>query len=65
MKVTLKTTHYARMVHLDGIESEGVLLSDNFFDMPPGSSKTVEIHSDHKIQPANLRIRHWLDKWDE
>jgi beta-mannosidase len=63
--VTLKTVHYARMVHIDGVEGIGTLLSDNFFDMLPGSTKTVEIRTNHRIDPAALRISHWLDRWEE
>lgn len=65
MRINFSTVNYARMVHIDGIESEGVLLSDNFFDMLPGSTKTVEIRSDHRIDPTAMRIRHWLDGWEE
>jgi len=65
MRINFSTVNYARMVHIDGIESEGVLLSDNFFDLLPGSTKTVEVRSDHRIDPTAMRIRHWLDKWDE
>lgn len=64
-RVTFKTVHYARMVHIDGVEGPGTLLSDNFFDLLPGSTKTVLICSGHRIDPAAVRIRHWLDKWDE
>jgi hypothetical protein len=42
-----------------------VLLSDNFFDLMPGESKTVEIRSDRKLRPDEPRIRHWLDRWDD
>lgn len=62
--VTFKTAHYARMVHLDGVEGEGVRLSDNFFDLMPGESRTVEVRSDHRIAPAAIRPGHWLTRWD-
>jgi len=63
-KVSFKTQHYARMVHVSGIEGQGVLLSDNFFDLMPGESKTIEIRSDRRLPPADIRVRHWRDRWD-
>jgi beta-mannosidase len=63
-KITFKTVNYARTVNIDGVEGEGVLLSDNFFDLMPGESKTVEIRSDRKLRTKGIRIRHWRDKWD-
>jgi len=52
------------MVHLNGVEAPGVFLSDNFFDLMPGESKTVEIRSDHEIHAADIQVRHWLHRWD-
>jgi len=63
-KIAFKTVHYARTVNIDGIEGEGVLVSDNFFDLMPDERKTVEIRSNRKLRTADIRIRHWLDKWD-
>lgn len=62
--VTFKAAHYARMVNISGIEGPGVVLSDNFFDLMPGEAKQVEIRSDRKLRADQLRIRHWLDRWD-
>ena len=37
-------------VNIDGIEGEGVLLGDNFFDLMPGESKTGDLqHGLHEI----------------
>jgi beta-mannosidase len=63
-RVELKAAAYARMVHVDGVEGLGTVLSDNFFDMLPGTSAVVEIRSERKIRPDQIRIRHWLDRWD-
>ena len=64
MTVSCQTQNYARMVHLDGIEGPGVYLSDNFFDLMPHETRTVEIRSDHPLSPSQIRVRHWLDRWD-
>jgi hypothetical protein len=53
------------MVHVDGIEGPGVLLSDNFFDMMPGEAKILMIRSRRKISRSSVRVRHWLDRWDD
>jgi beta-mannosidase len=62
--VTIKTRNYARMVHLDGVEGPGSYLSDNFFDLRPGESKTLEIRSDRAVTASRIRVRNWLDRWD-
>jgi len=40
-KVGFKTKHYARTVHIDGVEGAGVLVSDNFFDWSRAASKPI------------------------
>ncbi len=61
--VSLKARNYARMVHVDGIEGEGVRVSDNFFDLMPGESRTIEIRGNRRLRPSDVRIGHWLTSW--
>jgi beta-mannosidase len=63
-KLSFQAMRYARMIHIDGAEGIDLLMSDNFFDLVPGESKTVDIRSARKIKSDQLRVRHWLDRWD-
>ncbi len=63
-RVNFRAKQFARMVHLDGAEGPGHVMSDNFFDVRPGESKTIEIRSPRKLDADALRVRHWLDRWD-
>jgi len=43
-EITVRTDRFARFVHLD-VPGEGILFSDNFFDLLPGEEKRVKIAS--------------------
>jgi beta-mannosidase len=66
--VTLKTEKFARCVHFEGI-NEGcadgtpVYLSDAFFDLRAGETRTVRLKSNAPIRTENLRAVHWLEEW--
>jgi beta-mannosidase len=68
VEVTIKTENFARSVHLEGL-NEGcadglpVYLSDSFFDMRAGETRTIRLQSTASVDTGNLRIAHWLTEW--
>lgn len=69
VEVELKTKHFARCVHLDGI-NEGlaggtaVHISDAYFDLCAGEARTVRLESSAPIATEGLRAVHWLNEWN-
>ncbi len=70
--VNVSTQKYARLCHLiwknapelsKEHELPQVWFSDNFFDLPAGSSKQVKIMSTHKIDLDELKVGNWLTEW--
>jgi beta-mannosidase len=68
VEVSLQTERFARCVHFEGI-NEGcadgtpVYLSDDFFDLRAGETRTVRLKSNAPIRTGNLRAVHWLELW--
>lgn len=68
VEVTLKTERFARCVHLTGIaeglvDNASVLVSDAYFDLRAGESKTVRLESSAPIETGGLQTAHWLTEW--
>lgn len=61
--VILSATNFARCVNIAAGDETALFLSDNYFDMTPGSKKVVTVGSAEPIDTAKLTIRHWLDEW--
>ena len=68
-KVKISTDKYARLVRLIWKNAESKLsdkqtppvwFDDNFFDLLPGLSKEVLIHSTHKIKRNELETDNWV-----
>lgn len=62
-QVILNTKNLARYVHIDIEPLEKVYLSDNFFDLMPGETKSIIVCSPHRISEEDIRIGHWLTTW--
>jgi len=63
VKVTLNTKNYARCVNIALLNRDDIEYSDNYFDMLPGSMKTVLIKG-KGIMTEDVVVRNWLDKWE-
>jgi len=66
--VTLKTSTFARCVHLEGInegcaDGEPVIVEDAFFDMRAGESRTIRLKSVDLIDTKKISVAHWLMEW--
>ena len=64
-EVTVRANAFARMVFLDlpeGVEAE---LSDNYFDLLPGSVKKVTILADRPITEREITVKTYADDWTE
>jgi len=62
--VTLTTEKYARFVNIETHEDIDAYFSDNFFDMPPATTKRITISSTENFDPKKLVLNHWLTTWD-
>jgi beta-mannosidase len=63
LEVALKSKTYARCVHLTCLDEARLSMSDNYFDMPAGTEKSVTIRSCEAIEPSRLKVKTWLDIW--
>ncbi|MBO5007322.1 MAG: hypothetical protein J6D26_00610 [Clostridia bacterium] len=63
IKARISTKNYARVVNIACLNREDLIYSDNYFDMMPGSVKTVMIKG-KDINIKDLIVRNWLDKWE-
>jgi len=64
LDVELTAQAYARMVYLEPREDVPAWFSDNFFDLLPGESVTVQVRTPTKMTLDALRVGHWLTRWD-
>ena len=67
-EVTLTTEQFARCVHLEGINEScennaPVFVSDQFFDLRAGESRTVVLKSYAPVNIENIAPAHWLTDW--
>lgn len=62
IKTIIKTKNYARTVNLVLEDNDEALYSDNYFDILPGSVKTVLITGEN-LDSSKLKVRNWLDEW--
>lgn len=63
--VTLTANAFARAVFLDTANNEGVVFGDNYFDLPKGHTRTVEVDSPAPLAREDLCIRTIADSWDD
>lgn len=63
LAVTLTAKAYARCVRLSGLP-ERTYYSDNYLDIPAGQTVTVTVRHPDGLDPAALRVDHWLTPWD-
>jgi len=66
--VTLKAGYFARCVHLNGInegcmDGASVFVSDAYFDLRAGESKTIRLKNVSRMEIEDLRVAHWLTEW--
>lgn len=58
------TAAYARMVNIIVPEFSGTYMSDNFFDMEKGETRTIEIKADKSFATEDIFVKSWIDEWD-
>ena len=63
VEATFKTKNFARCVNLADLDREDLIYGDNYFDMLPGTEKTVLIKGEN-INIDEIKVRNWLDKWE-
>ena len=59
----LSAKNYARCVNLAVPGRDDLIYSDNYFDMLPGTKKTILIKG-KDIDINAIMLRNWLDKWE-
>lgn len=62
--VNVSADKYARFLHLlTGQEEGGVTLSDNYFDLPAGQARQIEITTKEELALAQVTVGHWWTDW--
>lgn len=59
IELSISCRRYARMVQVDFDGIEHAFLSDNYFDLIPGESKTIIIESPHPVNIDSLHVYDW------
>ena len=64
LPVKVTTDKFIRFFHLNyrGDITE-LTFSDNYFDLPAKTSRTIYISSKNRIDTKKLSIGHWLTDW--
>ena len=63
--VTIRANKFARLVFVDYATAEGLIYSDNFFDLDNGDSKTVIIKSEKPLDISKITVLTYADEWKE
>jgi beta-mannosidase len=65
-EVTIEASAYTRLCHLiwDGAFAE-TIFSDNYFDMPPATVRSIHVSSTNPLTTDTLTIGHWMGRWGE
>ena len=61
--VTLKANAFAKNVFIDYPDNDGLIYSDNYFDMENGETKIIEITADKSINKQFVSIKTFADAW--
>ena len=61
--ITIKTDNFIRLAHFDSVK-EGLVFSDNYFDLPAGKTKTITVTSDKSFSEEDLIFGDWFDDWE-
>ena len=63
--VDIKANAFERSVFVDYPTSEGLIYSDNFFDLEKGDSATVIIKSENALDSTKITVKTYADEWRE
>ena len=64
-EVKIKANAFARAVLVDYPCAEGLIYSDNFFDLDFGDQKTVVIKSEEPLDISKITVKTYADVWEE
>ena len=64
-EVNIKANSFARTVLVDYPCSEGLIYSDNFFDLDFGEEKTVVIKSEKPLDISKITVKTFADVWED
>lgn len=63
-EIKLTSDVYARFLHvIPPVEAGEFWLSDNFFDLCAGESRSITVVSEHPVDINTTAIGHWLTEW--
>ena len=63
--VEIKANAFARTVFVDYPTSEGLIYSDNFFDLEKDGKETVIIKSESPLDLQKITVKTYADEWSE
>ncbi|MFA5858142.1 MAG: glycoside hydrolase family 2 protein [Elusimicrobiota bacterium] len=62
-KFKIKADTFVRLCHLKVKDEDTAWWSDNYYDLPSGCEKVVEVFTGNKVGISSILIGHWLGEW--